>query len=412
MNNKKILIQSIINNDILKVAYQLLEMDLSQDIKSEIIKIIPKIEEDISNDLMAFRNHAIIIEYIMQMNKKINKNDCHLIINTEFNSPSLSIIFPVLEKIFLKLLDITISKNDLIADGEKQYKVLLPSHKAICLVHLFRINKLRELIDSISKDVTFGNVYLDYYGQPIKVMIIEDEPELAEDLKYDLLESGYEVTGVASTLREAHIIYDSNPPDIVVTDIMLGNKEPGGIQFVNSINKNNEKQTPVVFLTGMNDRETYKKALESGNYVYLIKPFNILEIESAIESSIEKSGIRSDAPENNESLIFLQNHLFVKKRSELIKVAFSDIIRIEADKKHQDIYLEGEQRFTITSSLKKLEQMLPDYFTMVRRDCLLNFNKVTRMNLNENIIHLDNGKNVHSSREYQKRIRDSIGFLS
>ena len=74
----------------------------------------------------------------------------------------------------------------------------------------------------------------------LKVMIIEDEPLIALNLEKILEKKGFEVTGHAGCFEDAHALFYSNKPDIVLSDIKLENDE-SGIEIVKMPKKNLKK---------------------------------------------------------------------------------------------------------------------------------------------------------------------------
>ena len=121
----------------------------------------------------------------------------------------------------------------------------------------------------------------------IRILIIEDEALQAQSLKEALEERGYEVTAVANNLKDALGYYYAQKPDIVIVDVYLNGK-PDGIVFAQRINENKFTLKPFAFLTSSIDRKTFEQARITNPYCYLIKPFNVLELEFAIELAIEK----------------------------------------------------------------------------------------------------------------------------
>jgi two-component system alkaline phosphatase synthesis response regulator PhoP len=103
------------------------------------------------------------------------------------------------------------------------------------------------------------------------ILIVEDEEDILELVKYNLAKEGYRVTGAASGevgLKAAR----SSLPDLIVLDLML----PGidGLEFSNI--KNNDSKTqhiPVIMLTAKSEDSDIITGLEIGADDYLAKPF-------------------------------------------------------------------------------------------------------------------------------------------
>jgi PAS domain S-box-containing protein len=118
-----------------------------------------------------------------------------------------------------------------------------------------------------------------------QVLIVEDENIIAEDLKHSLQNLGYDVSGVASSGREAIEKADEVQPDVVLMDIMLKG-DMDGVEAANHISRAYE--IPVVYLTAHADDQTFHRAKITEPYGYIIKPYEERELQIAIEMALYK----------------------------------------------------------------------------------------------------------------------------
>lgn len=118
----------------------------------------------------------------------------------------------------------------------------------------------------------------------VKILIVEDNRIVAEDLKNSLEEMGYEVISIATTGELALQAVQQNQPDITLMDIRLG-KGMNGIETADQLKNYN---IPVVYLTAHADQNTLAKAKLTEPYGYLVKPFDIDELQSAVEIAVYK----------------------------------------------------------------------------------------------------------------------------
>ncbi len=118
-----------------------------------------------------------------------------------------------------------------------------------------------------------------------KILIVEDELIVAEDIKMSLERFGYSVTAIVKTGEEAAKKADELQPDLVLMDIVLKGKM-NGIDAAGKIGKLN---IPVVFLTAYTDTATLERAKITEPYGYLVKPFEETELHSVIEIALYKS---------------------------------------------------------------------------------------------------------------------------
>ncbi|MCP4215205.1 MAG: response regulator, partial [bacterium] len=94
-----------------------------------------------------------------------------------------------------------------------------------------------------------------------KILIVEDEAIIAEDMKTSLQGINYQVTGIASSGREALRAVATNIPDLILMDIKLYG-DMDGIEVTERIHRDHD--IPVVYLTAFADEETLGRVKRSG----------------------------------------------------------------------------------------------------------------------------------------------------
>ena len=118
-----------------------------------------------------------------------------------------------------------------------------------------------------------------------KIMIVEDESVISLDIKNSLTKLGYTVSGVAVSGDIALRKIENNRPDLILMDIHLKG-EMTGIDVAEKVQSS--FQIPVVYLTANADNGTFKEAIHTGPYGYLLKPFEEKELGMAIEVALHK----------------------------------------------------------------------------------------------------------------------------
>jgi CheY-like chemotaxis protein len=83
-----------------------------------------------------------------------------------------------------------------------------------------------------------------------KILIVEDQPITAMDIKQTITNLGYEVVGIAKSYENAIRKFEENIPDLVIMDICL-NEGIDGIDTVKQLYK--IKKIPVIYLTAFTD---------------------------------------------------------------------------------------------------------------------------------------------------------------
>ena len=120
----------------------------------------------------------------------------------------------------------------------------------------------------------------------MRVLIVEDEKDLAAIIKQGLEEEGY-VVDVAHDGEEGLYMAENYPADVVILDIMLPVMD--GLTALNSMRRKGIK-TPVIMLTARDALVDKIKGLDTGADDYLTKPFVFGELLARIRSLIRRKG--------------------------------------------------------------------------------------------------------------------------
>lgn len=113
-----------------------------------------------------------------------------------------------------------------------------------------------------------------------RILIVEDEAIIADDLRRALVRLGYEVCAVTDDGAEAVALSQSHRPALVLMDIHLAGSIDG-IEAASAIR--GRYDVPVVFLTAYSDEATLHRAKLAEPLSYLLKPFDERELRTAIE---------------------------------------------------------------------------------------------------------------------------------
>ena len=153
----------------------------------------------------------------------------------------------------------------------------------------------------------------------VRVLIVEDDPIIAQDIAACLEDVGYEVSALAHSPTAALKELSLNPPDIVLLDINLG-MGMDGIQLVEEIN--NKYGLPFVFLTSYADRATLQRAKHTQPMGYVVKPFDEKGLYSTLEIALFNHAKRQAATHAFQDFEHLNTRLPAKltpRELELLK---------------------------------------------------------------------------------------------
>lgn len=121
-------------------------------------------------------------------------------------------------------------------------------------------------------------------GQPLRVVVAEDEALIRLDLKEMLEESGYLVVGEAGDGETAVRLVEELRPDVVFMDVKMPVLD--GISAAERIGRS--RAAPVIMLTAFGQRELVERARDAGATAYLVKPFQKVDLVPAIELAVAR----------------------------------------------------------------------------------------------------------------------------
>ena len=127
-----------------------------------------------------------------------------------------------------------------------------------------------------------------------KVLIVDDEPVIAEGLKkiVDWEKYNCVVAGTASSGKEGLAMVEKCQPDILFTDIRMPGMD--GLTMLAAL-RSEHKNLQVIILTGYRDFDYAREALNLGVFRYLVKPSKMKELDEAMESLSERLASASES---------------------------------------------------------------------------------------------------------------------
>ena len=119
-----------------------------------------------------------------------------------------------------------------------------------------------------------------------RVLVVEDNEDLAFGLRINLEIEGYDVTVTADGEAGLHEALHGNP-DLIVLDLMLPKKD--GLRVLREI-RDVRKEVPVMLLTARGEEVDKVRGLRLGADDYVTKPFGVMELLARIEALLRRSG--------------------------------------------------------------------------------------------------------------------------
>ena len=214
-----------------------------------------------------------------------------------------------------------------------------------------------------------------------RIMIIEDDLLIAEDLIDKLSDLGYTVVGNARNSEEALAMAQKERPEVVIADILLEDSADG-IETVRNILTFH--LCPVIYLTANSEAAMVKKALATHPAAFMLKPYKISEfainIDLAVKNFKEKYAQMPTGNYMDEAIFVADNYLYQRVRKE-------DFFYVEADGAYVQI-VATEKTFPLTTNLKTFIDQFnhPDFYWVSRK----HYVKMRRVaKINGNLLYTD-----------------------
>lgn len=117
------------------------------------------------------------------------------------------------------------------------------------------------------------------------VLLVEDEPTIAEVVERYLIHAGY-AARIAPDGLEALRIADEIDPDLVVLDVMLPRLD--GLEVLRRLRSGAHARTPVIMLTARGEYDDRIAGLQRGADDYMVKPFSPRELVARVEAVLRR----------------------------------------------------------------------------------------------------------------------------
>jgi two-component system response regulator PilR (NtrC family) len=117
----------------------------------------------------------------------------------------------------------------------------------------------------------------------MSAILVVDDDDAIRDTLYDLLSEDH-LCHVAATAERALEWLDKDVYDVVLTDISM----PGlsGVELLSHV-RQNQPQTPVIIISGIQDEDHARGIIKLGAFDYLLKPFRLEDVERSVARAIE-----------------------------------------------------------------------------------------------------------------------------
>ncbi|MBL7821052.1 MAG: response regulator transcription factor [Saprospiraceae bacterium] len=202
----------------------------------------------------------------------------------------------------------------------------------------------------------------------VRVLIVEDEPLIAENIAMYLNNHDYEVVGIAYDYEEAILKLEHEKPDIALLDINLeGNRD--GIDVGKFIQE--QMGIPFVFLSSYSDKNTLERAKIVKPSGYLVKPFHEKSLMATLEISLSNFASNNNGQSselNIDKINALINSPLSHREFEVLQLIYAGktnqqisqelFISINTLKRHINNAYMRMDITTRTTAIKKLRELM------------------------------------------------------
>ncbi|MBL7885304.1 MAG: response regulator [Flavobacterium sp.] len=214
----------------------------------------------------------------------------------------------------------------------------------------------------------------------VKILIVEDELIIAEDVKNMLIHMEYDVIDVAMDYDEAITILEDKKPDLILLDVNL-NSHKDGIDLAELINE--KYKIPFIFTTSYSDSLTLNRAKNTHPINYLVKPFKKEQLFSTIEMALyslsQENGATTSA--ENDALI-IKDALFIKDKFKYTKLNISDILWIKSDGNYLEIQTTKKEELIRATLTNFIERLNSDLFFRTHKSYIVNLDYLSKIETN------------------------------
>ncbi len=241
---------------------------------------------------------------------------------------------------------------------------------------------------------------------PLRTLIVDDEPLAVERVQVICAEiPSVRVVGTASDGAAALRLAEKLEPDLVLLDMTM--PELDGLGVARKLAE--QEQAPVVIFVTAHDHFAVE-AFDCEAVDYVLKPVAADRLERALERALARRGQR-----RQKTSRYL-DELWVPHRSELLRIAVSEVHQIDAERDYVRLHVGGEdatRSYLLLQTIAGLEARLdPEEFIRIHRSTILrrdNIRGLRHDGLGVWSVELQNGEALRIGRTYLARVKAMAG---
>jgi two-component system, LytTR family, response regulator LytT len=196
----------------------------------------------------------------------------------------------------------------------------------------------------------------------MKILIVEDEPLIAEELKELTLQyfkNEIQCIDIVYTISKASEYIKNNKIDLLLLDLNLNGKN--GFEILKDVITENFH---TIVISAHSERAI--EAFEYGVLDFVPKPINMARLSSALNRFSGKT-----AP--NEHKL---KYIVIKKNQSHSLIDLKEVLYFESKRYIVEVHLKNEKKYIIDKSLNRIEQLLPPNFLRIHRSFIVDINEL------------------------------------
>lgn len=205
-----------------------------------------------------------------------------------------------------------------------------------------------------------------------KILIVEDEKDLAQNIGDILVHLGHEVMAIFDNGKDVMTYLKSHKPDLILMDIQIKG-DMDGIELCRQVK--HSYNVPVVYLTAFSSTPVLDRIADFQYEGYLLKPFTVEELRSAVYLGINAPKIPLKKQE--------KNILTIKDKGFTIPIPYNEILFLKADGLYTKIQTKSKV-YIVRDILKDISANLPESeFIRVHKSYIVRFKEINSFNAKE-----------------------------
>ncbi|MGA7721748.1 MAG: response regulator [Ignavibacteriaceae bacterium] len=242
-----------------------------------------------------------------------------------------------------------------------------------------------------------------------KLLVIEDEDDIRENIREIFEFTGYEVISAARGADGIKLAVKYNP-DLILCDIAM--PELDGFEVKKALS--DKKQTsviPFIFLTARADIKSIREGLELGADDYIVKPIHANELVTAVNKRMDRISELRAAQKNNtpSKKLTIDDKIPLNTGKGLLFVLVNNIVAVSVKEDYTMVFTSEAKKIIIKKTIKSWESILPEkIFIRAHRNIIINMNYIEKLEPWFNGTLIGKLRNYPESIKFSKRYSQKV----